>query len=132
MKNGKPSNLFPLLKAVNHPMSRHQKSYEMRFCEGRECNFGRGVVWQANGACNLDQLRKLTQSHVLYLTKESCLKDLPPLTREHVDVPVSSRQRMQHTGMLQELAKEYETKGQPGGIRRGDFLQFSTSCQTSP
>lgn len=31
MKNGKPSNLFPLLKAVKHPFGDNQKKYEVRF-----------------------------------------------------------------------------------------------------
>lgn len=111
MKNGKPSNLFPLLKAVNHPLGRHQKAYETRFCGGREVYFGRGRVWQATGAANLEQLRKLAKSHMLHLTKESCLKDLPPLTRTFVQVPVSSRRQIQHNQALQEMAKIYDTSG---------------------
>lgn len=114
MKNGKPSNLFPLLKAVNHPLGRHQKAYEAHFCAGREVNFGRGKVWQATGAANLEQLHKLTKTHMLHLTKETCLKDLPPLSRTFVSVPVSSRRQMQHNHALQELARIYETKRSSG------------------
>ncbi len=31
MKNGKPSNLFPLLKAVRHPFADDQRMYEVSF-----------------------------------------------------------------------------------------------------
>eukprot|EP00977_Amphora_coffeiformis_P001275 scaffold261_cov170-Amphora_coffeaeformis.AAC.23 len=110
MKNGKPANLFPLLKAVNHPLGRHQKTYESHFCGGREISFGARKTWQASGAANLEQLRTLAKSHMLHLTKETCLKELPPLTRNFLQVPVSSRRQMQHNTALQDLAKIYETK----------------------
>ena len=80
MQNGKPANLFPLLKAVNHPLSRHQKAYEAHFCGGREVSFGSRRTWQNSGAANLEQLRVLAKTHMLHLTKEGCLKELPPLS----------------------------------------------------
>ena len=110
MKNGKPANLFPLLKAVKHPLGRNQKAYEACFCGGREVDFGRGRVWQATGAANLENLRRLTKSHMLHLTKEACLKDLPPLSRVFVKVPVSSRRQLQHNHALQDLAKLYNSQ----------------------
>jgi SNF2 family DNA or RNA helicase len=121
MKNGKPSNLFPLLRAVQHPLGRHQKAYEAHFCAGHEVNFGRGRVWQATGASNLDQLRKLSKTHMLHLTKETCLKDLPPLDRVFVKVPVSSRRVMQHTQALQELARIYNARGS-GAVQNDAIL----------
>ena len=35
MKNGKPSNLFPLLKAARHPFGDNQQLYEIFFCNGQ-------------------------------------------------------------------------------------------------
>lgn len=112
MKNGKPANLFPLLKAVKHPFGNHQRAYEGHFCGGREIRFGNGgrPVWQATGAANLDQLRTLTQSHILHLTKDDCLKNLPPQTRVFKTVPVSSRSQMKHNQAMQNLAKIYENR----------------------
>ena len=104
MKNGKPSNLFPLLKAVRHPFGDHQKAYESHFCAGKEKSFGRGrVVWDANGSSNLVQLRQHVASHMLHMTKEECLEELPPKTREFRQVPVSSRHQLQHNQALNEL-----------------------------
>lgn len=66
-------------------------------------------MWQASGAANLDQLRALTQSHLLHMTKETCLQELPPQTRVFKQVPVSSQSQLRHTAALQELAKIYNS-----------------------
>ncbi|GAX13870.1 hypothetical protein FisN_5Lh235 [Fistulifera solaris] len=109
MKNGKPSNLFPLLKAVRHPLGRNQRMYETHFCAGKEIRLGNGpVIWTATGSSNVSQLRELSQSHLLYLSKETCLKELPPQTRLVKKVPVSSRMQAQHDRALNELAKIYK------------------------
>jgi superfamily II DNA or RNA helicase len=113
MKNGKPSNLFPLLQAVSHPLGRHQLSYEQHFCAGHSESYGRSrPVWKASGASNLSQLRTLVSSHLLHLTKQDCLKALPPQTREFPVVPISSRQQLAHTQALHDLAKIYRKTGE--------------------
>lgn len=115
MKNGKPSNLFPLLKAVNHPFGHNQRAYETHFCAGHQRHFGASKsVWQANGATNLGQLREHAASHLLHLTKDAVLKDLPPQTRKFHYVPVSSRSQLQHNQALQELARVFNTSNKSG------------------
>jgi SNF2 family DNA or RNA helicase len=106
MKNGKPCNLFPLLKAVRHPFGNNQKEFERHFCAGAEKNFGRGrPVWDASGSSNLKQLKRLVASHLLHLTKAQCLAELPPLTRETRKVPVSSRCQLQYIEALKSLVR---------------------------
>lgn len=104
MKNGKPSNLFPLLKAVRHPLGRHQKAYESHFCNGMLKNFGKGATWDATGCSNLEQLKKMIASNLLHMTKEACLKNLPPMTHIFHDVSVSSRFQIQYTSSVHYLA----------------------------
>ncbi|OEU17198.1 P-loop containing nucleoside triphosphate hydrolase protein, partial [Fragilariopsis cylindrus CCMP1102] len=104
MKNGKPSNLFPLLKAVRHPLGRNQKAYEAHFCNGMLKNFGRGATWDASGCSNLDQLKQMVASNLLHMTKEQCLTDLPPMTNIFHDVPVSSRFQIQYEQAIVHLA----------------------------
>jgi SNF2 family DNA or RNA helicase len=104
MKNGKPSNLFPLLKAVRHPLGRNQKAYEAHFCNGMLKNFGRGATWDASGCSNLDQLKQMVASNLLHMTKEQCLTDLPPMTNIFHDVPVSSRFQIQYEQAIAHLA----------------------------
>lgn len=110
MKNGKPCNLFPLLKAVRHPFGNNQKEFERHFCAGAEKNFGRGrPVWDASGSSNLKQLKRLVTSHLLHLTKAQCLAELPPLTRETRKVPVSSRCQLQYIQALKSLVRAKAT-----------------------
>lgn len=107
MKNGKPLNLFPLLKAVRHPFGSHQKAYEIHFCAGREKSYGPGrPVWDANGSSNLPQLRAHISSHLLHMTKEQCLADLPSQTRLFRKVPVSSRHQLRHNNALNDLVRK--------------------------
>lgn len=111
MKNGKPSNLFPLLKAVKHPFGEHQKAFETYFCAGQQKQIRGAVVWDATGSSNLRELNERISSHLLYMRKEDVLADLPPQTRETRKVPVSSRHQLQHNQALSDLARIYNTKG---------------------
>ncbi|EJK57472.1 hypothetical protein THAOC_22476, partial [Thalassiosira oceanica] len=69
MKNGKPTNLFPLLRAVRHPFGDDQRRYEFYFCAGQQRSWG----WDAAGSSNLGVLGAHTSSHVFRMTKEECL-----------------------------------------------------------
>lgn len=109
MKNGKPSNLFPLLKAVKHPFGDHQKAYETYFCAGKNKGYGRRVVWDATGSSNLSELRHHVASHLLHMTKDECLANLPKQTREFRKVPVCSRHQLQHNQALDELVSLFWT-----------------------
>jgi len=104
MKNGKPSNLFPLLKAVGHPFGDDQMLYEMHFCNGQQKRFGPNIVWDASGSSNLNLLSSHIASHVFYKTKDDCLKELPKKTREYRSVPTSSRYKLEHLNAMRELA----------------------------
>jgi len=111
MKNGKPSNLFPLLRATRHPLGDDQKLYETFFCNGQTKCFGGKNVWDANGSSNLGLLNAHITSHVLYKTKEECLKELPGKKREYKTVPVGSKFEIQHNRALIDLVSDsYKTK----------------------
>ncbi|CAJ1949837.1 unnamed protein product [Cylindrotheca closterium] len=108
MKNGKPSNLFPLLRAVRHPLGKNQMAYEKHFCGGILKSFGRGKpLWDANGCANLKQLKRLVSSNLLHLTKEQCLT-LPPLKRHRYEVPISHRNQLQYIQAVKNLASLQE------------------------
>lgn len=111
MKNGRPANLFPLLRAIGHPLGRDQKAYEIHFCNAYMQSFGPRQTWNASGSSNLDQLHQLTAQHILYLHKDEVLKELPAQTRQKKQVAVSSRRQMQHNQALQDLAKVYHAPG---------------------
>jgi hypothetical protein len=45
MKNGRPSNLFPLLRGMQHPFGDSQKRYEFYFCNGQHKLFRGRETW---------------------------------------------------------------------------------------
>mmetsp|Transcript_22387 Transcript_22387/g.46424 ORF Transcript_22387/g.46424 Transcript_22387/m.46424 type:complete len:150 (+) Transcript_22387:1309-1758(+) len=105
MKNGKPCNIFPLLRAVKHPFGDNQKMFETFFCNGQQKQFGAGgrVVWDATGSSNLNHLNAHIANHVFHMTKEECLENLPPKTREFRKVPVNSRDEIKHVNAMNDL-----------------------------
>ncbi|KAL7544859.1 hypothetical protein ACHAWF_008221 [Thalassiosira exigua] len=108
MKNGKPSNIFPLLRAVKHPFGDHQRKFEFFFCNGQQKTF-RGVTsWDASGSSNLKELHAHTASHIFRKTKEECMsKDLPPRKRIMKDVSVSPRHQLRYTQAMKDLAEAF-------------------------
>jgi hypothetical protein len=103
MKNGRPSNLFPLLRATRHPFGDDQRRYEFFFCNGQSKRYGNREVWDASGSSNLSLLHAHIMSHILYKTKEDCLKELPEKVREYKVVPVGSKYEIQHSRALNDL-----------------------------
>ena len=115
MKNGRPSNLFPLLQAVKHPFGDNQIRYETYFCDGQLRNMNGQEVWLATGSSNLRELNAHTASHIFRKTKEECMsKELPPRKREHRTVPVGALQQQRYNQALQDLAKAFTAS-------KGDF-----------
>jgi SNF2 family DNA or RNA helicase len=76
MKNGRPINLYPLLKAIKHPISIDKTRYEQRYCDAKSTNFTR---WDTSGSSNVAELRDKTKDSILRRTKAQCL-DLPDKT----------------------------------------------------
>mmetsp|Transcript_13269 Transcript_13269/g.24902 ORF Transcript_13269/g.24902 Transcript_13269/m.24902 type:complete len:314 (-) Transcript_13269:27-968(-) len=109
MKNGRPSNLFPLLRATRHPFGDHQKRYEFFFCNGQNRRYGNREVWDASGSSNLAVLNAHITSHILYKTKDECLNELPEKVREYKTVPVGSKYEIQHNRALNELVVVYNS-----------------------
>jgi SNF2 family DNA or RNA helicase len=103
MKNGRPSNLFPLLRATRHPFGDDQKLYEFFFCNGQNRRYGNREVWDASGSSNLALLNAHITSHILHKTKDDCLNELPEKIREYKTVPVGSKYEIQHNRALNEL-----------------------------
>jgi SNF2 family DNA or RNA helicase len=87
MKNGRPSNLFPLLRAVKHPFGDNQRKYEFYFCNGQQRLINGRDVWDASGSSNLKELHAHTSSHIFRMTKDECMSDeLYPKKREYLKV----------------------------------------------
>jgi SNF2 family DNA or RNA helicase len=54
MKNGRPSNIFPLLVAIRHSVSKNKIEFEKKYCNAKKTRF---CIWDISGASNLTELR---------------------------------------------------------------------------
>lgn len=113
MKNGKPSNIFSLLKIIKHPLGKNKKKFEKRYCNGREIYFGPRKVWNAGGSSNLEELNLLIGEYMLRKTKEECL-DLKGHRREMRKVEVSSSSRAYYKRELMEVARLHKESRKEG------------------
>lgn len=77
MKNGRPANLLPLLKAVQHPIARNKGWFEKRYCDAKATPWSR---WDTSGASHLEELHDRVKDAMLRRLKDECL-DLPAKTR---------------------------------------------------
>lgn len=77
MRNGKPSNLYPLLFAVDAAVAKDRLRFETRYCNAKSTHF---TKWDTTGSSNLDELRKRSSSAILRRRKEECV-DLPAKVR---------------------------------------------------
>lgn len=108
MKNGRPSNLFPLLKAVKHPFGDNQKRFEFFFCNGQNRTLNGRQIWDNSGSSNLNELHAHTASHIFRMTKDECMSvELSPKKREYKKIPVSSRYELRYNQTLKDLANTF-------------------------
>ena len=116
MKNARPSNLYPLLKAVKHPLSTDQRGYELRYCNARKTRFN---PWDASGAANLEELHDKIKGSILRKTKEEVL-ELPGKTRRREELVPSEEQRGEYNAKLRHAkAVTRASSNAPGGAAGG-------------
>jgi hypothetical protein len=82
IKNGRPTNLFPLLVATNHPLGKDRSHFERRYCNAGPTSW---TKWDVTGAAHLEELHELIRDGLLRRMKEECL-DLPGKLRVVRDI----------------------------------------------
>lgn len=111
MRGGRPANLFPLLKAINHPIASRQKDYERTYCNARLKDIGRGkTVWDTTGAAHLDDLMRKISDVFLRRTKEQVLKDLPAKTLIIKPIEISADGQAIYKKAFDEAQAKYNAK----------------------
>jgi SNF2 family DNA or RNA helicase len=119
MRSGRPVNLFPLLRAIRHPLAKNRTAYELRYCEAGPTSWSK---WDTSGAAHLDELHDKTRDTILRRTKDQCL-DLPPKTRVLRQVALTSQAREAYRIRLDELWRDYWRRVAAGEISdAGDAL----------
>ncbi|GIW08693.1 MAG: hypothetical protein KatS3mg060_3498 [Dehalococcoidia bacterium] len=82
----RPRDLFNLLKAVRHPLSKSFYAYAVRYCAAQDNGFG----LDTRGASNLEELAQLISGVMLRRTKDEAL-DLPPKIRTWQEIEIASK-----------------------------------------
>ena len=66
MKNGRPSNILPLLQGIKHPVAQNKIEFEKKYCNGRKTKF---CAWDVSGASNLEELKCAIGPYLMRKTK---------------------------------------------------------------
>lgn len=123
-KNGRPSNIYPLLLACKHPLvyaelsdgtpahdqiKKLRLNFEKRYCAAQKTEYSQ---WDVTGAAFLEELhRKIvdTPRGVLRRRKDQCL-DLPAKIRKLVPVELSKAEAESYRNEVSEMWNEYEAR----------------------
>lgn len=79
----RPLDLFPLLRAIGHPLGDDLMRYALRYCAAFQTEWG----WDMGGASHLDELHEQLSDVLLRRCKDEVL-DLPPKLRTYMPVEV--------------------------------------------
>ena len=116
MKNGRPSQLYPLLAAIDHPIARDQRAFEERYCQGHWRESRSGKRWQAAGASQLSELRQLTRPLILHRRKQQVV-DLPPKRRTCHAVHLSAAEHIGFDHRVELVIDDYRRRVRLGQVR---------------
>lgn len=127
MKNGRPSQLFPLLAAMDHPIARDQRQFEERYCQGHWSERSGQKRWHAAGASQLKELRVLTKPLILHRRKSQLL-DLPPKQRRDVVIQLSAAESLGFEHRIDLVVEDYRRRAREGAVRSdAEFLAVLTA-----
>lgn len=127
IKNGRPVNLFPLLKGCHHALAANKKAYEVRYCAAKETAWTR---WDVSGAAHLDELHAKTKDVLFRKTKAQCL-DLPALTRVKREAEVSSEMAAMYESVREDIIAKIEERRRTGMIKGSEALEILTALRVA-
>lgn len=116
MKNGRPDQLYPLLAAIDHPIAKDQRAFEESFCQGHWREDGGRRRWQANGASQLEELRRLTRPLVLHRRKQHVL-GLPPKQRRFHAIELANAEARGLDHRVAQVIDDYRSRVREGLVR---------------
>lgn len=106
MKNGRAVNLFPLLKAIQHPLALERWHYLKRYCGARKTDWG----WTYNGATNISELNARIGESILRRTKVQCLTELPPKQKVVKEIEATTEEKKFYQSELTAVLKDYQER----------------------
>lgn len=115
IKNGRPSNLFPLLVATQHTLAKNRREFELRYCQAKASRWSK---WDTSGAAHLDELHAKTRDIILRRLKSQCL-DLPEKTRVVRHAELSDAAQTEYNRVFATLRRSYHERIRAGVIHSG-------------
>ena len=103
----KTKDIFNLLKAIKHPLSRGYKAFAQRYCNPTKTGYG----WSYEGSSNQAELYELLQPFMLRRLKEQVLQ-LPDKIRSFIPVDISLSNYDQQLRDYLQNASSLKTRGQ--------------------
>lgn len=120
MRNGRPIEAFPLLRAIRHEIAEDKKEYEKRYCAAHLADKGRATVWDVSGAAHMDEWYEKTRNAVIRRLKKECL-DLPEKTRVFRECEVAREDRERYEATLVAKCDEYYARVEEGRRQRDEI-----------
>lgn len=117
MKNGRPSQLLPLLAAIGHPLAVDRRAFEERYCQGHWRERAGRRIWEASGASHLEELQRLVRPLLLHRSKGQCL-DLPPKQRRLQPVTLAPAAAADFERRLDCRVRDFRQRAARGLVRR--------------
>jgi SNF2 family DNA or RNA helicase len=112
MKNGRPVNMYPLLKAVRSPLALTKGWFDKRYCDAQPGAF---TAWDTSGASNLDELGRRVRPVMLRRMKADCL-DLPAKTRVMRDAEQTAETKRLYSETLTASMNRYTERQLRGEV----------------
>lgn len=103
----KTKDIFNLLKAIKHPLSKNFKEFAKRYCEPTFNGFG----YNYDGSSNQEELNERLQPYMLRRKKEELL-ELPEKTRNFIPVDVNVKEYNQKVEEYMKKRKSMKGKNE--------------------
>ena len=101
---------------MDHPIARDQRQFEERYCQGHWREKGGQQRWQASGATQLDELRRLTRPLILHRRKAQVL-ELPPKQRREHPIALSDAESLGFDHRIDLVVEDFRRRARNGEVR---------------
>ena len=121
IKNGRPINIFPLLKATRHELSKDNRYFQLRYCNAHLRQIGRKnkkQFWDVTGSSHLTELNHKIKDVLIRRIKAECL-DLPEKLRVLREAELSKESIAHYHLTLNKLRTTYKERLRTGEIKEG-------------
>lgn len=112
MLNGRHDELYPLLKAVKHPIAESKKYYDKRYCDAKPTAF---TAWDTTGSINADELSERISDKMIQHKKDECL-DLPEKTVVNLYCEPNDKAENEYTETIKQLKQSYIARASRGEV----------------